>query len=343
MSSDKIPFSEKTLTEQEQILLNLAKQALAAWDLDGELSLIKQRENAVYALVSNSGERYALRVHRANYHSNAALDSELEWMNALADFGLKVPTLIPTTSGDSFTIETVDGIDQARQVDLLAWLDGTQIGSVEDGLGNDEQEVKHIYTTIGEIAAQVHNQASQWMPSKGFERHSWDIEGLVGEQPLWGQFWKLDALDAEQRGLVLEGREAIAEGLKAFGQRPDNYSLIHADFVPENIMMYQGEVQIIDFDDAGFGWHMFELATALYFIQGEAMYEAAKDALIAGYRSRRTLSDDDLAQLSLFLAARSLTYLGWVHTRQGTQTAVELTPLLIEMSCDAIRCYLDRC
>ena len=32
--------------------------------------------------------------------------------------------------------------------------------------------------------------------------------------------------------------------------------------------MVQGDrIKLIDFDDAGFGWHLFELATALYFIR----------------------------------------------------------------------------
>ena len=89
----------------------------------------------------------------------------------------------------------------------------------------------------------------------------------------------------------------------------------------------------IDFDDAGFGWHLFELATSLYFITGDSIYPTAREALIRGYRSERALPDDALGRLPLFLAARGTTYLGWVHTRQGSDTARELTPFLIERAC----------
>ncbi len=85
------------------------------------------------------------------------------------------------------------------------------------------------------------------------------------------------------------------------------------------------EVKVIDFDDAGFGCHLFKLATALYFIQEESIYSVAKDALISGYRSKRDLSDAQLRMLPMFLAARSTTYLGWVHTRENTETAIEMT------------------
>jgi Ser/Thr protein kinase RdoA (MazF antagonist) len=102
-------------------------------------------------------------------------------------------------------------------------------------------------------------------------------------------------------------------------------------------------VCVIDFDDAGFGWHLFELATSLYFIADEGVLRAARDALIRGYRSERALSDAALERLPLFLAARGTTYLGWVHTRQGTETAKEMTPFLIERACAAADEYLTAC
>jgi Ser/Thr protein kinase RdoA (MazF antagonist) len=73
---------------------------------------------------------------------------------------------------------------------------------------------------------------------------------------------------------------------------------------------------------------------------GEAHYETAYTALIVGYRENRALSDAQLAYLPLFLLARSFTYLGWVHTRAETQTARELTPMLVEKCCGLAREYL---
>ena len=42
----------------------------------------------------------------------------------------------------------------------------------------------------------------------------------------------------------------------------------------------------------------------------------------------------------MFLAARGTTYLGWVHTREGSETARELTPFLIERACAVGEAYL---
>ena len=182
----------------------------------------------------------------------------------------------------------------------------------------------------------MHNHTGGWRHPAGFRRHAWDAAGLVGEQPLWGRFWELDGARRRRSEVSCCARAlSIAEDLGAYGTKPDRYGLIHADLVPENLLVDGERMCVIDFDDAGFGWHLFELATSLYFIAGESVYPAAREALIRGYRSERALSDEALERLPLFLAARGTTYLGWVHTRQGSETARELTPFLVERACAA--------
>ena len=164
------------------------------------------------------------------------------------------------------------------------------------------------------------------------QRHAWDHDGLVGDKPLWGEFWKLEALTDDQRRKLLEIKSAVSEALNAYGCDKDNFGLIHADLVPENVMIRDGAIQLIDFDDAGFGWHMFEIATALHWLKDEPQYELIESSVLAGYQQVRNLSARDLDALPLFFIARSLTYLGWVHTRSHTQTAVEMTPMIIDIA-----------
>ena len=106
-------------------------------------------------------------------------------------------------------------------------------------------------------------------------------------------------------------------------------------------MVDGGDVRLIDFDDAGFGWHLFELVTSLYFIQDEPYFDQAKDALIAGYKTHRQLTDETLEMLPLFFLARGLTYVGWVHSRRETETARELTPMLLGAACELAEDYLE--
>lgn len=334
-------FYQLDTSAQKSRMHNLAAQALKVWGLDyDELSFIKYRENAVFKVVTVSGDRYALRIHRAGYHSDDALRSELEWISALDHYGVEVPAIVPTPAGEYFAIVTVEGIPEPRQVDLFQWVDGQPMGTLEEGLSGDPEEVYNTYHRIGEIASQLHNQATTWQLPEGFTRHAWDADGLVGEKPFWGPFWEFEMLNEEQRELILRARDRVYRDLTEFGKSPDNYSMIHADFVVENLMVDGDHVRLIDFDDAGFGWHLFELATALYFIHTEAFYDTARNALIEGYRKHRELSDQQLAHLPLFLLARSFTYLGWAHTRNETETARELGPMFIELACGMAEEYL---
>ena len=176
---------------------------------------------------------------------------------------------------------------------------------------------------------------------EGFTRHAWDAEGLAGEQPFWGRFWEIDAASGEQANILRKSRERVYADLGRLAKSPGTYSMIHADFAAENIMVENGDVRLIDFDDAGFGWHLFELVTALFFIQGEPYFDRAEQALIDGYRRHRQLTDEELEMLPLFFLARGTTYVGWVHTRSETETAKELTPMILELVCGLAEDYLS--
>lgn len=336
-------FYQKTPEQQQALYQRLAKKALAQWALeDAALSVIKVRENAVFKVESGSGKKYALRIHRAGYHSDASLRSELQWMQALEQSGIDVPEPLATLDGQMFIVLDEDYMGEPRQIDLFAWVEGEQLGSVEQGLAAELDTLKQNFHTIGELAGRVHNQSTGWTAPSGFTRHAWDVDGLVGENPFWGRFWELEVLSANERALMEKVRTVITEELSAYGKSPDNYSIIHADMVPENVMVDGQHIRLIDFDDAGYGWHLFEIATSLYFSSGEDFFDDIQASTIAGYRSVRTLSDQDLAKLPLFLLARGTTYLGWVHTRKETETARELTPYLVELACRAADDYLSR-
>lgn len=335
-------FDTLDADQQTARLEALVSKALPYWGLSAsDIHLIKFRENAVFRVRTTDGHQYALRIHRHGYHSNDALRSELQWMAALDSSGIRVPEVIPTRDGGLFAKVSSEGVPGERQIDLFGWVEGNQLGAVESGL-YASQPVKALYATIGELAAKVHNQAVEWTPPEGFTRHAWDADALVGDDPLWGRFWELPSLTSTQRELLLTARDRVREDLQRYhAANPDRYSMIHADFVAENLLVNGEEVRLIDFDDAGFGWHLFELATALYFEREEPHFDEAFRGLVEGYRRCRSLPDTQLVYMPLFFAARSFTYVGWVYTRPETETARTMTPMLVDMACKASREYLE--
>ena len=329
--------------EQAARLTVLAKGALAAWGVAGcQPRLIKYRENAVFEVTAPGGGRAALRVHRQGYHSDESLQSELTWMSMLSDSGLAVPKPILTTDGNAVFAATSESVPGTWNVDMLSWLSGRELGEIGAPLDIAPEDLAKVFGEIGRTAARLHNATVAWPAQNRMVRHAWDDDGLLGDDPLWGRFWELAALSEEQAELMRKIRAVAAKDLRAYGHSSQTYGLIHADLVPENVMLVGDDVQLIDFDDAGFGWHMFELATALFWLREEPDYATIESALFTGYTEERPLSQMDLDALPLFMVLRGLTYLGWVHTRQNTETARELTPLFVEIVCDIASSYLAK-
>ena len=313
----------------------LAKDAVSSWSLDlDELSLIKQRENAVFSLRTRDGQRYALRVHRSGYHTDAELRSEIEWMRSLKAHGVKTADVIPTLDGQGFTVVA------NHQIDLLQWIDAAPIGAIEEQ-NRDAAELSNAYRQVGAIMAQMHDHAAAWSLPGGFERHAWDEDGLVGPEPFWGNFLALDVLNDDNRALLQKAAVTARADLQAYGKERDRYGLIHADTLPENFLATQdNEIFVIDFDDGGFGWYLFDFATALFFHLGEPQFEAVFEALTEGYARHRALPPEFENRLDLFFLLRGLTYLGWAHTRRETETAQEMAPMITTAVLELAQNYL---
>ena len=334
-------FHTMGLDERARRMRRLALAALKSWDIaDGQPELVKIRENAVFRVTAPDGAQAALRIHRHGYHTDAALESELQWMRALHRDGIGVPAIVPARTGALFITASVDGVPEPRQVDMVKWLPGAPLGTLEAGLGAAVRDIGQTFTAVGRLIAELHNHAAAWPRPHGFVRHAWDVDGLTGEAPLWGRFWQYPGLGASQRALLERARGAARGALTAIGQPSQGYGLIHADFNLDNLLLRDGRVMAIDFDDCGFGWHLFDLATISILFRGTENFDAISAAVIAGYRQVRALSDETLRRMPLFYLLRAFTYVGWIHTRSETRTAEEIAPAIVDLACDLAEDYL---
>lgn len=311
----------------EGALRAIARQALTHWDLEErELRLISLSENAVFRLDAAGGGTYAVRIHRPGYSSLEALNSELLWTTALREAGLDVPAAVRTRSGDGYATVTLDD-GSVRHVGVVGWIKGTLLSATIEQ-ERDHGVIAEHYERLGALAARVHNQASGWCPPPGFVRRAWDADGLMGPDPLWGRFWEVPQLELPERELLMRVRAALHDALCAYGTTDAIYSLIHADLHPYNVLVAGDRLNVIDFDDAGFGWHLYELGVALFAAQLRPYFEVVVDAMVAGYRAERDLSEPDLRLLPMFLLIRGLASLGWTHGRTELGLESRMAPLI---------------
>jgi Ser/Thr protein kinase RdoA (MazF antagonist) len=280
-----------------------AAEAMSLWGLEGaKCSFVAGRENRVYRVRAATGD-YALRIKRQGYREERELLSELEWLEAMDKASLQVPRPLLSLAGRLLE-RTADGF-----VDIVGWLPGRPLGKSRMPLSLDDRT--GAFRALGVETARLHLACDAWARPQAFQRCHWNIDGLLGDAPVWGRFWENPTLDPHARALFTEVRQ-VARRQLAPAETALDYGLIHADLVRENVLLDGGIIRMIDFDDGGFGFRLFDLATILLKNLAEPDYPALKSALLDGYLSLRAL---DLFLLDLFIVLRALTYVGWIVPR----------------------------
>jgi Ser/Thr protein kinase RdoA (MazF antagonist) len=328
------------LEQDEQVarLERLALRALSAWDLAvPRVSLLKYRENAVFSVSAAQGRRAVLRVHRPRYRSDDDIRSEIAWMRALDAAGIPTPAVLDTLSGDVLTKVSIEGVPETRQCDLMDWVDGQPPGTLEAGVAAPDDAVRTLYRAVGDLAARMHAHVTEWKRPASFSRPAWKVATLVGDNPTFGRFWELEGLSDEQRPILLAARDRVRERLAQLGPAD---ALIHGDLVPDNILVNGAATRVIDFDDFGWSWVGFELATSIFSLQISGGFDAGLAGYLEGYRSIRPMPEHELALLPDLLVARALSYLGWPVGRPEIHSMRPLVPFLAATITEACRRYL---
>ena len=184
-------------------------------------------------------------LHRYGYTDQELL-AEYSWIAALNESGLRVPQPLASIEGSPLVHVAFE--DRHHQLDLVPWIEAEPLATVStDDAGPDE--LRRIYTELGRLAARVHLQSRQWQVPAGFSRKAWDVEGLLGQTPLWGRFWELEALSPGQRNTVDAARAQAEIDLRQYADSPEgqaSFGLIHADLVQDNVLVSDGALHLID-------------------------------------------------------------------------------------------------
>lgn len=320
----------------------LAREALPSYGFapDAELRLLKHRENVVFA--TTQGDRdYVVRVHRSGYRSDAELDCELDFVDALRSEGVAVPTFLRTDDGRAFCIVGAEHPAGVHQVDVQDLLVNTgNFGDERTAVDGTADLPAADFFALGRLAAELHaaTERSGYQPS--VPRGDWDLDGLVGAEPAWGDPLRMAELVGEDRAAVETAIARIRADLERYGRPEDRFGPIHADLTPENVLRTPGGLVLIDFDDFAAGWHLFDLATAIYFFTPHPRGAEYREALFAGYESVRPLRAADHEVFPAILLARGLTYLGWAADRRGESTAewhaTTVLPHVVRLSRDLV-------
>ncbi len=135
---------------------------------------------------------------------------------------------------------------------------------------------------------------------------------MVGPRALWGPRRAAIGLDAAGAEILERALVLVRRRIEAFGSGPERFGLVHADLRLANLLADGDDLRIIDFDDCGFSWFIYDFATAVSFIEHEPIVPELLRAWCAGYRRTAPLSDEELAEAPTFIVLRRILLTAWL-------------------------------
>ena len=307
------PIAPRTASRAR--LESIAELALNRWNLPAGASakLLNRAENSTFVVEAAGRERAILRLYRRGHRTEQEIRSELDWSDALIESGaVAAPKAIPGSDGNRLQLLKDPGGTGRRAFAMFEFVDG--------GHPDEHEELLPLFEWLGETAARLHLHSASWKRPDGFSRPTWDLNAAFGPDPAWGRWADAPNLTAGAASILHRLQSVLERRLRVFGTDRHRFGLIHADMRLANVILADGTPTLIDFDDCCFGWHMYDFAAAVSFIEDSPRIPEMKSAWTEGYRRARPLGTEDEGELDSFVMFRRLALLAWVGSRRGDAT-----------------------
>ena len=298
----------------DEIVTDLKSAILRDYDMctSPHISLIKFSENLICLLEdggNSDSEKKVLRVCRPGYHDEEELVNELFWVTEIQkNTDINTARVYKGRNGKLIQ-QFTSASGNSYFYSIQSYISGNTIKDM------DGESMLRGMELVGYTAAKLHNMEEKNPHSQiEFKRFSWDVEDTLGESARWGNFEIFEGLLKEEMNMLKDCSVKIKDKLNKYGRKNDRYGLIHADLHTENLIIDEERISLIDFDDCGYGWYLYDLASAVS-QQSENINELIKGYL-RGYERIRILSKQDMEMIDTFVLLRRLVRLGWMTTRK---------------------------
>ncbi|QOT12730.1 phosphotransferase [Paenibacillus sp. JNUCC32] len=256
--------------------------------------------NDTYAIETDV-DKYIFRIYRADRRSRPDIEFELELLRFLSANGISVSEPIPGKDGAYLSGFNV--------------MEGTRYGVLFQYAEGHEMPIHAAADSyrFGESIGHMHKAADQF--ESRFARERLDMEFLIN-QPLSiiRSYMKHRLTDCNYLSeMATELKKRISD-LKVQGL---DWGVCHGDLHGNTNAAWteDGKLTHYDFDLCGYGWRAydiaeFRLAREIHSRHDPEEVERLWDAFLRGYCSVRSLSENDLAAVPVFVAVRQLWLFG---------------------------------
>ncbi len=220
-------------------------------------ALINVSENWTYRIEEPGGRRLALRVHRPGYHTAAEIASELDWIDALREDGVvETAHAVPRHRRQPRAARSRRHELGERNVVLFDWLSG----EMPDARCRRPAGRASARWAQSRRACTATREAGGRRPGSSASR--WDYDTTLAQcRPLGPVAGR--ARHGRRGSARLLGRldDVLRRRLEAFGLGPSASASSTPTSGWRTCSWTATHVRVIDFDDCGWSWFMYDFAT----------------------------------------------------------------------------------
>lgn len=279
---------------------SVLRNAMKAFDLEGESKALNAAENFVYECAGKNGQPKILRISSEIHKPYDQICAEIDFINYLSDSGAPVAKVLHSSSGKF--VETIESDQASFWAVAFEKIEGRHIK-------RDELD-RNFINLWGKEIGKLHRLTKAYQPGN-FLRQQWFEQDYYAKPEIYlsGD----DELIAAHKGIV--------EKIKSLPISADNYALIHTDIHTQNMLWDDKRIVVIDFDDCAYAHFSFDLAMVFWY---GVHFDKDKSVpfwndLMDGYSSENIIPKRELSNVPLFHLLRfSTIYLALHHQLSAT-------------------------
>ena len=246
------------------------------------------------------GRSYILRLTHPLYVDFEFIPGEVDWINYLADNGVRAPRVIASENGKP--VEIIEDEDSSYAVVSFEKAEGRQIVFDDPDEWNTD-----LFIRYGRTIGRMHSLTRRYVPTgKSLRRMRWYKQDWVAN---------IDRYLPASESFVRKKYQKLTERLHRLPKDPDSYGIIHGDAHAWNMLIHKRNLILTDFDFCERSWFASDIGIILFYAvmaptEGMNKTSFARHFLenfIKGYRRENDIDNCWIRQIPNFLRLRMMS------------------------------------
>jgi len=271
--------------------------------------------SVLYKVTNDQGEEFALKIYDDN--SSQLEDNQVEalMIDAILAHGvIPVAVILNNNYGQPTTLYTDAATGTVYRLVLSRWLAGDDF---------KDHESEEYFIALGETVADLHEATNHINLPKGLRPKMWNQVFYFRDEKAVYHEAQYDAqITPEFRDLMDTAVDLLNSKLSQVYSLAEP-QLLHGDLNPGNIKVHNGQLAILDFEDAIYGPAIQDLAILLYYYRADDSfsYESVKKWIFQGYTSKKEVAGWEDSTIESLIMARKVNFLNYVLTLEDDYQA----------------------